>query len=581
MGGEFRYVNSVAQQGLVRFAVPAAAPNKLGAVTSSVRAPAAVSISSGAVKLSWTAAWDRDNTNLTYNILRDSSTTPIYSVTTSSNFWTLPSMTFTDTGLVPGSTHTYKLQTVDPFNNKFTTPASSAVTVSSTQLSAYAQDVLNDGASSYWRLGETSGSTSIDYAGSLSLARGTGVAGGASGAIMGDNDGAAAFDGTTNGSASSSTLVQGPSQLTVEAWVRTTSAAGGKIVGFGNAQTGTSSSYDRHLYIDSAGRAEFGVYNGGAQVVRSPSKVADGSYHHLVGTLSPSGISLYVDGRKVATNASGSSAQSYSGYWRVGGDNLGSWPNKPTSNFLAGTIDDVAIYPAALTSAQVQRHYLDSGRALGGPAAPTDTLGKAIYQASPDIYWRLDESSGTTVTDASVNANNGKYFGGVTLAQASPVSGTTGTAVKFNGSSGSVGSSSSFLSPTSYTESAWFKTSTTAGGKIIGFGSSQSGSSTSYDRHVYLLPTTGQLAFGTRTTAMNIITSPLGYNDNTWHQAVATQSGAGMRLYVDGQLVASSRADRCAELHRLLAGGRRQLLGPAATTSPARSTRSRSGRTPH
>ena len=104
-------------------------------------------------------------------MLGDSSTTPIYTATTSSTFWNAARPCFTDTGLAPGTSHTYQLQTADPFGNSLTTPASSAVTVSSAQPSAYAQEVLDDGASSYWRLGETSGSTSIDWAGSRPGAR--------------------------------------------------------------------------------------------------------------------------------------------------------------------------------------------------------------------------------------------------------------------------------------------------------------------------------------------------------------------------------------------------------------------------
>ena len=38
----------------------------------------------------------------------------------------------------------------------------------------------------------------------------------------------------------------------------------------------------------------------------------------------------------------------------------------------------------------------------------------------------------------------------------------------------------------------------------------------------------------------NTITSPTAYNNGQWHQVVATQGADGMKLYVDGQLVASN-----------------------------------------
>lgn len=92
--------------------------------------------------------------------------------------------------------------------------------------------------------------------------------------------------------------------------------------------------------------------------------------------------------------------------------------------------------------------------------------------------------------------------------------------------------------PQVYSEELWFSTTTTAGGKLVGFGSEAAGFSGSYDRHVYLSPD-GHLNFGAWTGEMNVARSPLAYNDGQWHHLVATQSGDGMKLYVDGELVAT------------------------------------------
>jgi hypothetical protein len=539
LGGEFPTVNGTAQQGLVRFATPAIAPNKSGPVASSVVAPSALSISKGTARLTWPAAWDRDNGLLTYNLLRDGSTTPIYTTTMSSTFWNLPVMHFVDTGLSPGSVHTYKLQVVDPFGNKTTSAATPPLTITSVALSQYAQDVLGDNASNYWRLGEPSGTTGNDYAGYTSLTEATGVGHGAVGAIIGDPDAASTFDGTTNGVASTTTAVDGPNLFSVEAWFSTTTTAGGKILGFGDASSGESSSYDRQIYMDNSGHIVFGVYNNGVYSIQSAKTYNDGSYHHVVGTLSPAGLILYIDGKRVGTNGGTTVGQTYTGYWRVGEDNLGGWPSQPTSSAFAGSIDDVAVYPAALTISQVQKHYVDSGRALSIPAVPADSYGKAVYNAQPDLYWRLDELAGTTAADTSPNGNDGVYAGGYTQGQPSPVSGPIGTAVAFDGSSGTIGSAATVNDPSTYTESAWFNTTTTHGGKIIGFGNQQSGNSSNYDRHVYM-ENSGQLTFGVWTGTTNTATSSSAYNDGKWHQMVATQGFDGMKLYVDGQLVATN-----------------------------------------
>ena len=54
------------------------------------------------------------------------------------------------------------------------------------------------------------------------------------------------------------------------------------------------------------------------------------------------------------------------------------------------------------------------------------------------------------------------------------------------------------------------------------------------------METNGRLTFGTWTGQPNTITSPLAYNNNQWHHVVATQSGDGMKLYVDGVLVGTN-----------------------------------------
>ena len=49
--------------------------------------------------------------------------------------------------------------------------------------------------------------------------------------------------------------------------------------------------------------------------------------------------------------------QSTVGYWRAGGDTLSGWPNAPTSANLAGTLDEIAVYPVVLGAGQVAAHF--------------------------------------------------------------------------------------------------------------------------------------------------------------------------------------------------------------------------------
>ena len=127
-GGEFPTVNGTAQAGLVRFAVKASAPNKVGPIPTSTLTPTVSALGSGQVAVSWTATWDRDNANLTYTILRDG--TAVGTVTQASSFWQLPSLTYTDKGLTPGTAHTYRIRVSDPLGNIVGSGTSASVTAS-------------------------------------------------------------------------------------------------------------------------------------------------------------------------------------------------------------------------------------------------------------------------------------------------------------------------------------------------------------------------------------------------------------------------------------------------------------------
>ncbi len=533
-GGEFMHVNGTAQQGLVRFAVPSIAPNKQGPRLSGANLPTnLLARSSTSVRVSWGTDWDRDDKTLTYIVQRDGST--VYTTNADGQFWNLPTIGFVDTGLSPGTTYTYRVKVSDPdgnvaFGNSYsiTTP-----TTSGPPDGAYVQDVLGAGAAHFWRLDQASGNINYDYAGFDDLTLNSGVSGGATGALLNDTDTASNFDGST-GLGATSAAVPGPDTFTESAWFSTTSGGGGKIVGFGNLNSGNSTSYDRHIYMDSSGRIHFGVYNNNTFTVDSPNSYRDGSYHFAVGTLSSAGMALYIDGKLIGTNTGTTVGQQFGGYWRVGGDST--WSG---NRYFNGRIDDVAIYPTALTAAQIRQQYIDSGRTIVGGTPPSDTYGSTVWNDSPGLYYRLDEASGTTATDLSGNVNNGTYAGGVTFGVASPVTGTADTAVRFNGSNGTLASGALMAGPSVYSEELWFNTTSTTGGKLIGFGSSRTGNSSSYDRHVYMLAS-GQLVFGTYTGQINLATSSGSYNDGTWHHLVATQGPDGMTLYVDGQVVGTN-----------------------------------------
>ena len=164
------------------------------------------------------------------------------------------------------------------------------------------------------------------------------------------------------------------------------------------------------------------------------------------------------------------------------------------------------------------------------------TYAATVLADSPQIFYRLNETSGTTAFDSSGNAYSGVYQGGVTLGVPGATSGGA-TAVTLNGTSGYVSSSTLWTNPTVFTNEAWFKTTTATGGVIIGFGNTAVGPPANFDRMIYM-SASGQLYFG---IALNqTIHSTNSYNDGNWHLAEATVSSAGASLYVDGQLAATN-----------------------------------------
>uniref|UniRef100_UPI0005BE4E51 PKD domain-containing protein n=1 Tax=Cellulosimicrobium cellulans TaxID=1710 RepID=UPI0005BE4E51 len=552
-GGEFPAVNGVRQQGLVRYAVRANAPNKIGPAESGATInPSVQSVSAGKVRIGFKTTWDRDDLALTYRVYRDNeSSTPVFQETISTPFWKPVTRSVTDSGLTAGASHRYRLVVSDPSNNVVRSEWIS-VTVSSAASSPYAEAVLDDGAIKYWRLGEPSGPTAFDWAGADDLALGSGVLRGAAGAVNGDSNAATVFDGSTNGRAASGTSAAGPNVFTAEAWIKTSTTRGGKILGFGNAKSGDSSSYDRHVYMTNDGRLVFGVYNNAVSTISTSSSYNDNAWHHIVATLGANGMQLYVDGKRVAQRTDVTTGQSYSGYWRVGGDNLNGWSNQPSSSSFAGSVDEVAVYGSVLSTARIRAHYTASGRTLAVPPRPADAYGRAVYDADPDVYWRFDETSGSDVADSGTYGNPAKIAGAFSRNVPGALTGGVGKAVSFTSSTcqwwqigctatngGNVYSTTIFSNPSTYSLETWFKTTSTAGGKIIGLGSSQTGGSGSYDRHVYMQDD-GKLVFGTWTGQANTITTSRTYNDGSWHHVVATQGDDGMRLYVDGQPMGSN-----------------------------------------
>ncbi|MFD7615158.1 LamG-like jellyroll fold domain-containing protein [Streptomyces sp. NPDC059828] len=385
VGGEFTTVNGSAAQGLTRF------PSSPDTGAPTVPSASGESVSSTEARVRWRSSYDTDDSKLTYKVYRNNGATPVYTVEGDSVEWSRPQLSFTDKNVSPGSTYSYRVTATDAAGNASGLSSTVTVTVP-TSTQNYAAQVLADGANLYWRYDESGSpfigdSSSGDQSGvqinEPSLRQTPAAVTGASTAI--------GFNGS-NEWVYSEKRTTVPSQYSIETWFKTTTTRGGKLVGFGDRTTQNSGNYDKHVYMRNNGQLIFGVWTGTARTITTPNSYNDGAWHHVVATQGSSGMALYVDGVQVGTLAE-TSNQNYSGYWRIGGDNLNGWPNRPTSYTFAGQMDETAIYPSALSAAQVQKHH-----ALASAVA--DTV--QTVKAADDTYVNAGATSANYGTSTSL-----------------------------------------------------------------------------------------------------------------------------------------------------------------------------------
>ena len=161
-----------------------------------------------------------------------------------------------------------------------------------------------------------------------------------------------------------------------------------------------------------------------------------------------------------------------------------------------------------------------------------------MLASAPNLYYRLDDTAGPYAQDATGSNTQGVFSGGVTLGAAGPVTATNRSAA-FDGKTGTVGTAGLTTAPQTFSTELWFSTTTTKGGKLIGFENARSGKGSKFDRQVYM-NANGTLSFTSNGVVRNVLTTSRAYNNGGWHHVVATESVAGMKLYVDGVLAKSA-----------------------------------------
>jgi hypothetical protein len=259
------------------------------------------------------------------------------------------------------------------------TGTSNSVTVALTALSIpgnYGGAVLADGPVAYWRLNESSGTVAHDYYGghdgtyfaatlgqpgysSIDPDTAAGFAGG-SGSYVGNIDGNQInFTGHTN--------------FTLEVWVngQPGQAEEASIISKGIGGSGTTATEQFSIDV-TAGHYRFFTRQGDANNTLLDANAIsgpNGTWQHVVGVYDDAGgtMYIYVNGNQEGTHAT-----------RTGGTIAGTTPvsigskrlgNDPNYNAgFNGLIDEVSIFPYALSAPQVLAHF---GAAYGPSLPPT------------------------------------------------------------------------------------------------------------------------------------------------------------------------------------------------------------------
>ncbi len=184
------------------------------------------------------------------------------------------------------------------------------------------------------------------------------------------------------------------------------------------------------MYVGSNGDLDFGV----GTMIGTSSAVDDGQWHLAVGTLSPTSMSLYLDGSLVGTTASAGSPPPYAGYWRVGEVDGAYWTNTDGNmDPFTGDLADAALFPTVLTAGQVSAlsaglewqsvsftSTVPASAEVGSTYAPTATASSGLTvsitvdSSSSSICSISDgvvtfNAAGTCLLDATQGGNSSYY----------------------------------------------------------------------------------------------------------------------------------------------------------------------------
>jgi hypothetical protein len=240
-----------------------------------------------------------------------------------------------------------------------TTPAcADGGTADAGPTASYEAEVKRDAPISYLRFGEAHGPVAVDQ---MDHAHGgyprSGITYGAPGAIAGDPDTAITLDGTSSITMPSGFDFAGMVPFSVELWAKQTAYDSYGFTLDHENWDPKRNSWSLLLAADQVGFERWLDDSTNGAVANSTSGLALGDYHHVVVTFDGGELTLYVDNRVASLNAVSIGLPHETNTWSIGKQNC-----QCSSNAFVGSLDELAIYGAALPKDRVAAHYHAAGR---------------------------------------------------------------------------------------------------------------------------------------------------------------------------------------------------------------------------
>lgn len=266
---------------------------------------------------------------------------------------------------------------------------------------------------------------------------------------------------------------------------------------------------------------------------RSDTAVSLNEWHHFAATVdvSTDTVQIYIDGILQTNEANGTFTNAV--FDNTNSHSISIGATSAGTERFTGDIDEVRVYNRVLSATEIWNLYQAGGGAnVNSADSQSDALERGLAG-----YWKLDDGSGTSATDASTNGSTGTLTNGPTW-----TTGQIGGAVSFDGTDDYIieTGTTQYKFTSSFAFGGWFKSTANEDNRpVAGF---DSGSS---DRYNLVIDNSGVESLGCNvrlTGGLISATLTTTVVTNSWYHLYCSYDDSlkVVTLYANGAKVATS-----------------------------------------